>query len=196
MAECDMAGNAYKLTDPRSVVTQYSFDMLGRKTQEIDGATGSPATGEAITSWTYDGDNNVLTMQAVFPGTSTPSQTTAYILGIGGTSATNLFSNDVIAKVEYPDKSTGNASTSASNDVSYGYNLQAEVTSMTDQNGTTHSYLHDVLGRLTADIITTLGSGVDGAIRRLGYSFNQLGLPYQETSYSDTAGTTVINQVQ
>jgi len=136
MAECDMAGNAYKLTDPRSVVTQYSFDMLGRKTQEIDGATGSPATGEAITNWTYDGDNNVLTMQAVFPGTSTPSQTTAYILGIGGTSATNLFSNDVIAKVEYPDKTTGNTSTSASNDVSYGYNLQAQVTSMTDQNGT------------------------------------------------------------
>jgi len=29
----DVTGNAYKLTDPRSVVTQYSFDMLQRKTQ-------------------------------------------------------------------------------------------------------------------------------------------------------------------
>src|SRR5689334_7331264 len=109
--------------------------MLGRKTQEIDGASGSPATGQGITNWTYDGDYNVLTMQAVFPGSSTPSQATQYVYGIGTTSGTDLFSNDLIAKVEYPTKPGGSAgapSTSASDDASYTYDLLAEAKTKTD----------------------------------------------------------------
>jgi len=195
----DVAGNAYKITDPRTLVTQDSFDMLGRKTQEIDGASGSPATGEQLTNWTYDGDNNVLTMQAVFPGTMTPSQTTQYVYGVGTTALTDLFSNDLIAKVEYPTKSggsAGNPSTSASDDVAYTYNLLGEVKTLTDQNGNVHTYTYDVLGRVKLDAVTTLGSGVDGSIRALGYSYTALGLPYQQTSYSNSAGTTVVNQVQ
>ena len=53
-----------------------------------------------------------------------------------------------------------------------------------------------MLGRLTADIVTTLGSGVDGAVRRLGYSFDTAGRPFQQTSFSDMTGLIVVNQVQ
>jgi YD repeat-containing protein len=196
----DPAGNAWKLTDPRNILTQYNFDMLGRVAGELDNSTGgSPATGSAITGYTYDGDNNVLTMLAYFPGTSTPTQTTAYVRGIGGTSGTNLFSNDVIAKVEYPIKTGGSAGspdTSSSGSVSYAYNLLADVLTNTDQNGNVHTLSYDILGRLKLDAVTTLGSGVDGAVRALGYNFTALGLPYQQTSYSNSSAATVVNQVQ
>jgi len=95
-----------------------------------------------------------------------------------------------------PKHECPNAATIASEQQSFGYNWQGEKTGFTDQNGTVHGYNLDVLGRLTADIISTLGSGVDGSIRRLGYSFNDAGLPFQQTSYSDTGGTTIANQVQ
>ena len=42
----------------------------------------------------------------------------------------------------------------------------------TDRNGTTHTYSYDVLGRLTSDAVTTLGSGVDGAVRRIEYGYD------------------------
>ena len=36
-----------------------------------------------------------------------------------------------------------------------------------DQRGTTHVYAFDALGRQTQDRVTVLGSGVDGAVRRI-----------------------------
>jgi hypothetical protein len=117
-------------------------------------------------------------------------------MGVGGTIGTNLFSNDLIAKTEYPDPTTGDASTDATNDVSSTYDLLGEKMTATDQNATTHTFNLDILGRTTADIVTALGSGVDGTILRLGYNFNGLGMPYQQTSYSDTSGTTIVNQIQ
>jgi RHS repeat-associated protein len=49
---------------------------------------------------------------------------------------------------------------------------------------------------MTLDAVTTLGSGVDNAVLALGYAYTALSLPYQQTSYSNAAGTTVVNQVQ
>ena len=99
-----------------------------------------------------------------------------------------------MGKVEYPDATTGAASSAAADDVTYTDDALGEVTSMTDQNGTTHAYLRDLLGRETLDSVTTLGSGVDGTVRALGTSFNSQGLPSVETSYSNANGTGVVNQ--
>src|SRR5205814_1511584 len=111
----DLAGNANEITDPRNIMTQYNFDMLGRKVGEIDNSSG------------------------------------------------------------------GSPSVSAAD---------------TDRNGNVHTLSYDILGRLKLDAVTTLGSGVDGAVRALGYNFTALGLPYQQTSYSNSSATTVVNQVQ
>ena len=194
----DSAGNQYLITDPRGILTQFNFDLLGRKDQEIDDSTGgSPATGKNVTNFAYDGDNNILTMQAYQPnGTTSPSQTTAYLYGVGGTAGTNLFSNDLLSKVEYPDPTTGNPGTAASDDVLTTYDLLGEPLTKTDQNQTTHSFSYDILGRLKLDSVTTLGSGVDGSVRALGYTYSPLGQPYQQASYSDAAGTVVVNQIQ
>jgi hypothetical protein len=44
--------------------------------------------------------------------------------------------------------------------------------------------------------VTTLGSGVDGSVRRLETAYNTQGQAYQFTSYDSASGGTVVNQVQ
>ncbi len=189
------SGRQQSQTDPKALVSKTDYDLLNRTVGTIAGFTdGVPSTGDDQTTlFTYDGDGNLLTQSAVMP-VGTNSQTTGYLYGTSSTSG--VFSNDLLAKVEYPDKSTGAASTAAADDKSLMYNALGQPTGMTDQNGNVHGYNYDLLGRTTADIVTTLGTGVDGSVRRLGYSFDTAGRPYQQTSFSDTAGTTIVNQVQ
>jgi RHS repeat-associated protein len=190
------AGNAYLITDPRGIYSESFFDMLNRTLETIDDSTlGSPATGSQITDSTYDGANHILTMKAIYPGTSS-FQTTQYIYGIGGTSGTNLFSNDILLKTEFPNASTGSPDTTAAGSASYTYDLLGEQLTVTDQNGNVHTLTDDVLGRVILDAVTTLGSGVDGSIRAHGTTFTGLGLPYQVTAYSNSSATTVVNQIQ
>jgi RHS repeat-associated protein len=189
------AGEGYLSTDPRGILNESFYDLMGRTTKAINGTTlANLATGAQITQYTYDGAGHQLTMTAKVSGAN--DQVTAYIYGVGGTSGTNLFSNDLILKTEYPDPSTGAASTSSANDVSNTYDLLGERLTMTDQNGSVHTYTYDVLGRQTSDTVTTLGSGVDGSVRRHDTSYDTGGRPYQMTSYSNTSGTTIVNQVQ
>ena len=46
------------------------------------------------------------------------------------------------------------------------------------------------------DGFTTHGAGVDGSVIRIGTAYNNQGLPYLLTSYADTAGTQIVNQVE
>jgi hypothetical protein len=60
-------------------------------------------------------------------------------------------------------------------------------------------YTHDPAGRPSADTVTSLGDAgqnVDGTVRRLGTTYDDLGRVQQVTSYGDTAGTNVLNQVE
>jgi RHS repeat-associated protein len=183
-------------TDPRGIQNLTTYDLLGQATSTIAAYTGAAPTSDTdqTTLYTYDGDGNETSMTAVMPS-GTPSQTTDYIYGVaGGTSG--IFSNDLLAKVEYPDATTGAASTAASDDTTTAYDALGEPVTMSDQNGTTHTDSYDPLGRETLDSVTTLGSGVDGSVRAIGTSYNSQGLPYQLTSYSDAAATTIVNQEQ
>jgi RHS repeat-associated protein len=181
------AGLVQSVTDPRGIVTQNSYDLLGRTTQTVQDYTGGGPSNSSdqTTQYTYDGDGHVLTMTALLPGSS---ETTQYTYGVT-TATSGLNSNDLLASATYP--SNGQNDTE-----SYTYNALGEGTGYTDRNGTTHSYLFDVLGRQTSDQVTTLGSGVDGTIRRLDTAYDTGGRPYLFTSYADVAGTTIVDQVQ
>ncbi len=96
----------------------------------------------------------------------------------------------------YPDKTTGFASSSAATDISYAHNNLGDIVTQVDQNGTTHAFSYDPLYRLTLDAVNTLGSGVDGSVRAIGYSYNTQDLPFKQTSCSDAAATTVVNEVE
>jgi hypothetical protein len=70
------------------------------------------------------------------------------------------------------------------------------VTQSTDRNGSVHQYAYDVLGRQTSDAVTTLGAGVDGAVRRVDTAYDSQGNAYLVTSYDAPAGGNVVNQVE
>ena len=121
---------------------------------------GCPESADAnrIAVISYNADGNIATLSA--HNSQTGTQTTTYTYG------TTLADSDVAAstllrQVAYPD------STGGSDVVQYGYNRQAEQTTLTDQRGCVHAFDYDLLGRLIHDRVTTLGTGVDGAIRRL-----------------------------
>jgi YD repeat-containing protein len=54
-----------------------------------------------------------------------------------------------------------------------------EVIGMTDQNGSTHAYGLDLLGRETSDSVIVLGSGVDGSVRLHAMNYDEQGNVYQ-----------------
>ena len=166
-------------------------------TQTIDDYTnGVPtASSNSTTNYTYDGLGDELTVQAVMPS-GTPSQTTQYVYGVTTAGGIGINSNDLLAKVEYPDPTTGNPSTSAANQEVYTYNQLGDTLTSTDPNGDVHTYSYDVLGRQTADAVTKLGSGVDGSVRRLTTAYNSDDLPYLYTSYNAASGGSIVNQVE
>src|SRR5262249_19070744 len=154
-----------------------TFDALHRQTMVVQAWTGgSPgASSDVTTEYTYDGDGHMLTYKADLP--SSAFQKTQYDYGVTttGTNPSDINSNDLLAKVQYPHKTSGNPSTLSADQETYAYNALGQSKISTDRNGTTHTFSYDVLGRLTVDAVTTLGSGIDGAVLR------------QETAY-DTGG--------
>jgi YD repeat-containing protein len=190
------AGWVQDTVDPAGIDTRTLYDTLGRITESIVAYTDGVPTNETnqTTAYTYDGDGNTLTVTVVEPS-GTPSQTTQYLYGVTTAGGSAINSNDLLAATLYPDPTTGQPSSSPSEEETYTYNALGQVTSITDRNGNTHSYSYDVLGRQISDTVTTLGAGVDGSIRRIDTAYDAQGNAYLFTSYADTAGTSIVNQV-
>jgi RHS repeat-associated protein len=188
------AGWVSSTTDPRGIVTNDYYDNLGRVTKTIeDYTTGTPSnSSDKTTEYTYDGDGHTLTVQADLTGGA--YERTQFVYGVTTAGGSAVNSNDLLAAIKYPDPSSGNPSTSSQE--TYTVNALGQTTTYTDRDGNVHTYSYDVLGRQTSDAVTTLGSGVDGAVRRIDTAYDTQGNPYLVTSYADTAGTTIVNQVQ
>src|SRR5262249_32602323 len=99
-----------------------------------------------------------------------------------------LTSNDLMQQILWP----ANGQTNTEN---YTYNALAEVLTQQDRNQTTHSYTRDVLGRQTRDVATVTSATVDTTVLRLDTAYDTDGRAAQFTSYGDTAGTVLRNQV-
>ncbi len=68
--------------------------------------------------------------------------------------------------------------------------------SESNRNGNVHTFSFDVVSRLTADAVTTLGSNVDGAVRRAEVAYDTGGRAYLFTNYDASSGGNIVNQVQ
>ncbi len=81
--------------------------------------------------------------------------------------------------------------------MTYLVNRQRQVKQLADQNGTVHAFDFDLLGRPTFDRVTTMGSGIDATVQRVGATYEVRGLLQNVTSYSNpTVGTgSVVNDV-
>jgi RHS repeat-associated protein len=187
------AGRVQQVTDPRGLITKTDTDWLGRTVRTVEAfSTFNPSSSsDKTTEYTYDGSNQMLTLQADLAGSA--YEQTKWLYGVT-TPNSGVNSNDILGSMQYPNKTTGNPSSSEQE--TYTVNALGQRIGFTDRNGNVHSYLYDVLGRQTSDQITTLGSGVDNAILRIDTAYDTQGNAYLFTSYSTTAGTTIVNQVQ
>jgi YD repeat-containing protein len=172
-------------TDPRGIVHKDFYDNLARVIKSVDAYTGGnvSTTSDKTTEMTYDGDNNLVTVQADQPGGG--AEITKYLLGVTTSGGSDVNSNDIVAATQFPDPTTGQPSSGQQEN--YTVNALGETKTVTDRNGNVHTITYDVLGRETSDAVTTLGSGVDGSVRRIDTAYDTQGNPYLFTSYSDTA---------
>ena len=155
------------------VTTAYQYDTSGRLvTLTAYDANGSTLVSEQ-TKYLYQStlDAELQTTQVSPDSTSTLSQ--------NSTTLDWTITND-----------TGQESTTA-------YDWMGRATSKTDERGVVHTYNYDSAGRLTDDIVTSLGranQNVDGTVRRISTAYDDVGRVHSITSYADTGGTTVVNQ--
>ncbi len=210
-------GEAFLTTDPAGMMVRTDSDDAGRQIRMIQnyqpvsplssgagilsalplgegkgegcGCPASPTTGPDVnmtTLWKYTPDDKVAELTAVNPATG--NQTTRYLYGT--TLATLAVArNDLLAAVIYPD------ATDSVDSVSLQYNRQSQVLQKQDQNGTQHQFGFDGLGRQIQDIVAQLGTNVDGTVQRIDTAYEIRGMVNQLTSYADTAGSTIVNQV-
>ncbi|MBI3860974.1 MAG: hypothetical protein HY290_03680 [Planctomycetia bacterium] len=197
-------GEDYLATDTAGTVTYQSFDDVGRRLTLIENyiATSSSSSSSSssnscaasddknrTTTFTFTADGVLATISAV--NATTGNQTTTYQYGT--TLSDSAIASSLLKRYEiYPDSVGG------SDQKAFTYNRQSQVTTLADQNGTVHSFDFDLLGRQTADRITTAGAGVDTAVLRISKTYEVRGLVQNITSYDNaTVGQgNVVNDVQ
>ena len=198
----DSAGNQESMTDPSGMIVRMEYDAAGREITKIMNPSGSSSSSSSscdgcacsddtnVTVRTaYNADGNVSSITA--ENSATGNQTTQFVYG------TTLSDSDVASSLlkreeVYPDSVGG------SDKIVFSYNRQQQLTSVTDQAGTVHSYVYDKLGRMTQDRVTTLGSGVDSAVRRIAMTYEVRGMRETLTSYDHaTVGSgSIVNEVE
>jgi RHS repeat-associated protein len=208
------AGWVQDVLDPRElspgqpIDTRTTYDALGRTTKTVLNYTGNPETAQSdvATVYSYDGSNHVLKVQADEPGGN--SEQTQYVYGVTTAGGSAVNSNDLLAQVRQPNKADGTPSTAVADQENYSYNALGQTTVWQQRNRNaglsqpqTHSYVYDVLGRLTSDQVTVLGDNVDGSVRRIDTAYDGQGNPYLLTGYNAVTispgdPTPIVNQVQ
>src|SRR5579884_171937 len=186
-------GPYVQVRDPMGIVTYYGYDNLGRLTKIIHNYTGQAETtqSDVRTSYYYDGNNHLTYVQANEPGGT--YENTHYVYGVTTAGGSGVNSNDILSATQYPDPYSNQLSNQLD---TYLANALGDVVQSTDRNGNVHQYSYDTLGRLTSDAVTTLGTGVDGTVRRITYGYDSQGNPSLITSYNAASGGSIVNQVQ
>lgn len=192
--EYNARGEPFKTIDPAGKEDRIEFDDAARRTKLIENyVDGNPATGDPdedrTTEWTYTPDGAQKTITAV--NADTGDQTTTYVYGTT-LSDSDVARSDLLRAEVYPDSASG------SDRVEHKYNRQTQRKETKDQNGTVHAFDYDALARPTQDRVTTLGTNVDGAVRRIATTYEVRGLRETITSFDNaTVGQgNIVNQVQ
>ncbi len=187
------SGLLQDVTDPRGILTRNTLDNLGRVTKTVEDYTNGTVTDTTnkTVEYTYNAIG-ITSLKVDLP--SSGQQVTEWVYGVttGGGNAIN--SNDLVKEVRYPDPSTG-ASSSTDKDLITSNALGQKMT-VSDRNGNVHTYTYDILGRQSADAVTTLGSGVDGTMRLITTAYDSQGNAYLFTSYDAVSSGSVVNQVK
>ncbi len=195
-------GEANQIIAPDDTRTRWENDRLGRRIKLIENApdvgsfartsSGSVSDGSRITEYTYAPDGGLSRLIVSNPDTG--DQVTEWRYGTT-LEADGVARNDLLKAKLYP--LDVDATGQVLRQTTYTYDRQGRATGSTDANGTTHAYVLDKLGRMLHDRATALGTGIDGAVRRISLEYNARGLMTKVGSYNNaTIGSgTLLNEV-
>jgi RHS repeat-associated protein len=196
----DDAGRVSLVTDPKGQVTKYEYDDAGRTVTEIanflnGSPSGETAEDDNIVRYVY-ADGLMTQLWVDVNGDSTQNgndQVTTYAFGTAkGTSAgeSQIATGHLLQKETYPD------SASSTDVVTYAYNAQGEVNWKKDQAGNIIETEFDGSGRLSARKVTTLASGFDNHVLRIGHTYDNLGRTASVSQYSAATGGSTRDTVE
>ena len=189
----DAAGRVFETVDPAGRVGRTEYDALGRTTKTVRNyVDGVVSDGDDKTVTYAYGPAGLTGLTAHLTGGG--YQTTQYLFGVSQADGSLVASNDVMGQTRWPDPALGSASSSENEETTF--NALGQALTQDDRNGTVHTLTYDVLGRVVADAVTTLGAGVDGAVRRVEYAYDGQGNAYLVTSYDAATGGSVVSQVR
>ena len=202
-------GEAFQTIDPAGKEDRTEFDDVGRVVKTIQNYIESsssssssccgPHDENATVLTSYNADGQIASITAV--NCVTGDQVTRYVYETT-LSDSGIARSDLLRAEIYPDSDDvadplGDGPDNIYDRIEYKYNRQGQRTEMKDQNGSVRAYDYDGLGRQTQDRVTTLGSGVDGAVRRIATTYEVRGLREKTTSYDHAAvgSGVVVNEV-
>ena len=195
------------VTDPADKVARFQYDDAGREVRRIDhylASSSSSSSGDSddanlTVETAYNADGQVSQITAVNPVTG--DQRTKYVYGTT-LSDSEIARSDLLRAEIYPDSDDaadplGDGVDGVYDRVEFKYNRQGQLAEKKDQNGTVHVFEFDGLGRLVHDRATTLGTDVDGAVRRISTTYEVRGMAEKITNYDSAAvgGGNVVNEV-
>jgi YD repeat-containing protein len=187
------AGQAAEVIDPAGRVHRTYSDALGRTVRSIENFVDGVVSDadDKTVGYAYNGIG-MTSLTAFMTGGG--GQTTQYVYGVSQGSGSEIDSNDIVGATRWPDASTGVAD--AGEEEVATVDALGQTLTQTDRNGNVHALTYDVLGRVVKDAVTTLGSGVDGSVRRIETAYDGQGNAYLITSYDDAISGSVVNQVK
>ena len=196
------AGQAYATIDPAGREDRREFDAAGRVVKTVqnyrDGAVDGDHPDEDVTVETaYNADGQVLILTARNP--STGDQVTRYVYGTT-LSDSSIARADLLRAEIYPDSDDtadplGDGADGIYDRVEMRYNRRGQLIEKKDQNGTIHTIEYDPGGRLLADKVTTVGSGVDDAVQRIARTYEVRGMVEKVTSFDAATEGNALNEV-
>jgi len=207
------AGQVSTTTNPGGIITALSYDAVGRQVEVIQNAVGSSSSSSSSSSGPFESDDMNVTVRTAYNADGnvsgitavnsvTGDQTTQYVYGT--TLSDSGIASSLLKRAEiYPDSDDvaaplGNGPDEVYDRIEFKYNRQGEVTEIKDQNETVHAFDYDKLARRIQDRVTALGSGVDGAVRRISTTYEVRGMTEKITSWNgEMVGSgSVVNEVQ
>lgn len=196
-------GTVLDVTNPRGIVNRTEHDALGRTTKEIRNyLDGTPNGSDEDVTIRYEYAKGLRTRYVADLPSGQADQETLYIYGTtkGTPSASKVSSGHLLRATKYPDSTNSGTTASAINSdssdvVSHAYDAQGAEVYRKDQAGNVFELDRDGRGRETAKKVTTLGSGFDGAVRRIETGFDGLGRRSTVTQYDAATSGSIVDQV-
>lgn len=192
----DDDGSRFSVTDPKDIEDRWGFDDLGRqvwtaRNYEDEVPESAEPDRDQIVRYAYT-DGLRTTYTADLPTGST-DQVTTYYYGTDGGGATgdsDIATGHLLHQIAYPD------STGASDRMSYAYNAMSQEIYRKDQDGTVIDTSYDDAGRKAKEVASTLGTGINGDVRRKEFAYDGLGRMNTATQYDATTSGSVVDQVE